>query len=118
VYNADYINPKIELGENTKFSGLVFSNYPYHSDIDYQPYLNISKNATILGSVYWPGKIQLSGEVIGQTYVDAFICKTALGTYRNFIINGTINKLMKENSISLPSFFPSDNSGEIVKWLY
>ena len=120
IYNADYYNPEIICNENSFISGVVFSGYPYHNDIDFQSYLKIENGAHIKGAVYWPGKIQLQGIISGQTYTNSFYYKTALGTYRNYIVNGQIEQLAVSDreTFYIPNCLSSKDPGRIVKWLY
>lgn len=118
VYSADYKPAEINIKEGTTMEGLIYSSYPYSPDFKNQVFLNISSGSKITGSVYWQGKIQLCGSVFGQLYTDSFIYKTPLGTYRNFIVNGSIDQIRKGEDMILPGLFTTTNHGEIAKWLY
>ena len=71
----------------------------------------------INGLIYWPGSIQLNGEISGQIFANSFHIKNAFGYYNNYISNGKISNLAHQQNMVSPDFFENNNTGKIIKWL-
>ncbi|MDB5012336.1 MAG: hypothetical protein JWQ25_538 [Daejeonella sp.] len=112
------IQPKIELGEGTEFSGILFSYEKNRSDL--QTSINLSRNTTVYGEVYVTGyvKLQKPLQVFGKVSCTRFIVQTPTTLYENYLIDVVINrKKLSADYLSSSLFTVKKPKQNILKWL-
>ena len=114
VFN-DEATGKIRISKETTVKGVV----GYFSDLEstnYEAHVLLEAKASVHGSVYCQGNMELKGEVIGSVYTNSFVVHEFGGIYINHIFNGHINseKLPKQ----FAGFSYAHSLKNIAKWLY
>jgi hypothetical protein len=116
--STDIVDKNITIAKGAVFEGIVFSNYPDSYPKQFDLKLSIDEMAEVKGLVVWPGSIDLKGEINGQVHTYEFNHQTPTGYYRNYIVNGRINRSNELTGHFMPSCFNSNISGGILSWLY
>ncbi len=112
--NSEDMEYRLEVGENTFVSGLLFLHEKQFSRR--QGMVAIAEGAIIEGQVFAEGWVELKGEVRGNLSCRKFHLKTPSSVYSNHLLNATINRNR------LPNYFASplvEEGGEevLVKWV-
>lgn len=112
------IQSKLELGEDTRFSGVLFSYEKKRSDL--QTIISLAKNCRVNGEVYATGYIKLERTVNVQGKVTAkrFIMQTPATLYENYLIDFVLNrKLLSKYYLSPYLFKRAGADQKVLKWL-
>ncbi|MCF8715543.1 hypothetical protein JM658_11975 [Joostella atrarenae] len=72
---------------------------PNVSDKESNCLMDIGEGSEVIGEVFCNGPLLLTGKVIGSVYADEFYLKTKSASYKNYLMDGTIN------AEELPVFF-------------
>lgn len=112
------IQSKIELGEGSEFSGILFSYEKSRSGL--QTSINLSRNSTVHGEIYATGYVKLKKplQVFGKVSCTRFIVQTPTTLYENYLIDVVINrKKLSQDYLSSPLFTVKNPKQNILKWL-
>ncbi len=113
--NNDEVSNAIAIEGNSKILG----NVMYIQDIKQdKPSSNliISEDATILGSIYCQGYLDLRGTVAGSVYTEYFMTDTGGSRYINHILDG---KILRNSKSELFCTLPLDKKKKgVVQWMY
>ena len=82
---------RIALGENTNFSGLIFSYEK--ADNPLKPMIEFGKNVKLVGQVYSQGILALNDKtkVDGSVFTSLFLYRNSFTLFENYLINTTID---------------------------
>ncbi|WP_407427533.1 hypothetical protein [Arcticibacter sp.] len=110
--------PKIALGEGSRFSGILFTYEQERSDLQTQ--ISLGKNCKVLGEIHASGFVKLEKPVIieGKVACNRFIIQTPSTLYENYLIDIIINR-SKRSPYYLTSSLLNSTSKEqrVLKWL-
>ncbi|WP_418637464.1 hypothetical protein [Winogradskyella sp.] len=111
----DKATGKISISKDTTVKGVV-GYFSDSEETNYEAQVLLEAKASVYGSVYCQGNMELRGEVIGSVYTNSFVVHEFGGIYINHIFDGHIN------SEKLPKQFVGFSYGHslknIAKWLY
>lgn len=103
------------LGTENSFAGSIFAYSLKYNPKDTK--VIIEENTTIMGQIHADGELTLKGDVTGCVTVNSFSLKTTSGTYKNNLLNATIDR----NSLSEDFLFPltgrEEEQQKILKWV-
>jgi hypothetical protein len=116
--SLDMIDKNIIIATGAVLEGIVYSNYPESYNKQFDLKLSVKEMAKVKGLVVWPGSIDLNGEINGQVHTYEFNHRTPTGYYRNYIVNGRINRSDELTGHFIPGCFSDNNTGGILSWLY
>jgi hypothetical protein len=112
------IQPKIVIGSNTKFSGVLFSHEENKTDL--QTLIRLGKNSLIKGEIHANGLVRMDipVKIHGKVTCKRFIIQTEESLYENYLIDVVINR-SKRNSYYLSGSLFNDNKEDynVMKWL-
>ena len=112
------LQAKIQLGEQTNFSGILFTYEKERSDL--QTLISLEKDCLVKGEIYATGYVKLSRplEVNGKVSAKRFIMQTPATLYENYLIDVVFNrKLLSKYYLSSSLFKREHSEQEILKWL-
>ncbi len=89
---------KITIAKNSKIYGSIVLDAATFDEKEANTVV-IEEDASILGTVYCNGKLQLSGSVTGTVYAHKLSLETKSGTYANTLLNAKID------AVKVPSSF-------------
>lgn len=108
-------NNAITINDFSTVKGVVLFNAEPKTN-NYNPQIEITEQAKVIGEVYCTENIELKGTVKGSVFTNNFIAKQSGSVYQNHIYNGSISvKQLPEEYIGLP--FNNSKKG-VLKWLY
>jgi len=109
--------PKIVLGPNTIFSGIIFSWEEQRSDM--QTMISLGKNSLIKGDVYASGFIKLEKPltVEGRLSCNRFIIQTPVTLYENYLIDITLSRTKRSPYYLNTVLFENKGEQRVLKWL-
>lgn len=95
---------KIVIGkESVLIGGIILSNSNHKTALKSK--VSIDTKATIIGTVYCYGALELKGNVYGSVYADKLYTKTNEATYTNLLMDAKIDiSKLPENFIGIPLF--------------
>lgn len=109
---------KITLGENTTFSGLIFT---YESNPGaMKPMIRLNKNDTIRGQIYSQDALAFKDQVVvdGSVFTKRFLYQNSFTLYENYLINATFNsKALSPYYLASPITPVASKTKEILQWL-
>lgn len=106
----------IEISSNSTIEGGIFLLGNTNNINDNN--LIINENASVIGTVYSKGNIELKGTVFGTVYTNKFILDTGDAKYNNAIKDGIINILdLPKDFVSINLIKNENVSYEILKHL-
>ncbi|MGH1387346.1 hypothetical protein [Kordia sp.] len=111
---------KITIGkESMLIGGIILNNSNHKAAL--KSALLIDEKATVVGTVYCYGAVELKGNVYGSVYADRLNTKTNETSYANLLMNAEINiSKLPESFIGIPLFDTNEahiSSYEAVKEL-
>jgi hypothetical protein len=109
---------KIELGERSDFSGILFSYENERSDL--QTMVSLGKNSIVTGEVYARGLIKMEKPIAvkGKVSCNRFIIQTPTTLYENYLIDITLDRAKRSKYYLGSALFEStDKRMEVLKWL-
>lgn len=109
--NGIYIN----LMNGTHLDGCVFLYQEFKATN--APMLIIGSNAIIQGQAYCPGKVEMSGRIIGSLYANQFQLHTISSYYEDLLFNASIDRLAVSKFISNSLVIPNYQRGKDIEWL-
>jgi hypothetical protein len=112
------VQPKVSLGEGSRFSGLLFTYEKERSNL--QTLISIAKDCIVKGQVYAYGYIKLdkSVSIQGKVYTTRFIMQTPATLYENYLIDVTIDrKALNKYYLSSSMFRLKNEEQKVLKWL-
>ena len=112
------IQPKIEVGEGTEISGVLFSYEKTRSQL--QTSINLARNTTVYGDIYASGNLKLQKplNVFGKVSCRRFLVQTPSTLFENYLIDLVINrKKLSADYLSSPLFTGKNSKQQILKWL-
>lgn len=108
-------NNAITINDFSTVKGVVLFNAEPKTN-NYNPQIEITEEAKVIGEVYCTENIELKGTVKGSVFTNNFIAKQFGSVYQNHINNGSITvKQLPEEYIGL--LFINSKKG-VLKWLY
>lgn len=106
---------KILINEYSTVKGVVlFSSQPKINN--FNPQIELTEQAKVIGEVYCTENIELKGAVYGSVFTNNFITREAGSIYQNHIYNGTIS--VKQLPIEYVGLSFEDSKKGVLKWLY
>lgn len=112
------IQPKIRLGEDSRFSGMLFSYEKGRTEL--QTLISLGKDCLIKGQIYAAGYIKLDKPVTvqGKLYARRFIMQTPATLYENYLIDIILNrKSLSPYYLSTLLLKENQTDQQILKWL-
>jgi hypothetical protein len=109
---------KIELGENTKFNGTIFTYQQKEEDI--LPLISLDKDVMISGQVYSQGmfKYKSNIEVNGSLFTKLFIYQSSFNLMENMLIDAKINtKALSPYYLTSDLIPVAKKKKKILQWL-
>jgi hypothetical protein len=109
---------KITIGENTIFSGIIFTYENEEKPV--KPLITLAKSVKIKGQVYSQGNLQLkdSTEVDGGVFTSRFLYKSSFTQFENYLINTTIDSKALSSYYLTSGLLPfSGKRKKILQWL-
>jgi hypothetical protein len=109
---------KIELGQKSSFSGILFTYESSRSEL--QTIITLGKNSHIKGEVYSTGFIKLDKPVRidGMVTCNRFIIRTQATLFENYLIDVSINRPARSKYYATSMLFTPDTMpGIVLKWL-
>jgi hypothetical protein len=110
--------PKISLGQNSLFAGILFTYERSRSDLQTQ--IALGKNSRIKGEVYASGYVKMERPVTvaGKVSCNRFIIQTATTLYENYLIDITLNRqALSKYYLGSPLFSAAKYEQKVLKWL-
>lgn len=106
---------KIVINDYSTVKGVVlFSSQPKTNN--FNPQIELTEQAKVIGEVYCTENIELKGTVYGSIFTNNFITREAGSIYQNHIYNGMIS--VKQLPIEYVGLSFEDSKKGILKWLY
>lgn len=106
---------KIVINDYSTVKGVVlFNSQPKVNN--FNPQIELTEQAKVIGEVYCTENIELKGEVYGSVFTNNFITREAGSIYQNHIYNGTIS--VKQLPIEYVGLSFEDSKKGVLKWLY
>lgn len=112
------VQPKISLGRNSSFSGILLSYERERSVL--QTKITIGKDAKVQGEIYAVGYIEFEPPVTvyGKLYTKRFVIKRNEVLYENYLIDVVLNrKLLSKYYLSSELLGRKEQGNQILKWL-
>lgn len=112
------IQPKISVGEGSRFSGVLLSYEKKRSQL--QTIISLAKDCKVNGEVYATGYVKLEKMVVvnGKTYARRFIMQTPTTLYENYLIDISLNrKQLSRYYLSSSIFKRGQQNQRILRWL-
>lgn len=112
------IQPKIVLGDDSRFSGVLFTHEPDRSDLQTQ--ISLGKNSKVMGEVYASGFIKLEKPVVieGKATCNRFIIQTPATLYENYLIDISINRKKRSLYYLTSSLLNTSSKDQrVLTWL-
>lgn len=110
---------KINIQENSKISGLVFT-YDKTGSTTLQPLIDLGKNVNVNGNIFSQGFVGLKDGVVikGSVFTNRFLYQSTFTRFENYIINTTINATAL-SKYYLGSDLVSATNGQkkVLQWL-
>ncbi|MXV50383.1 hypothetical protein GS399_05310 [Pedobacter sp. HMF7647] len=109
--------PKLELGRNSVFNGLLVSYEKKHSEL--QTLISLGKGSLVRGEVYATGflKMEKPLEVDGQLTCRRFLIQTPSTLYENYLLDVVLNRRKLSAFYLSSALLAPDGSTGIAKWL-
>lgn len=112
---ASTIQPKIIMGEEGVFKGIVFS-FEILEDLQ-KTFMSIGKNTEVEGQIYSQGFVDFKGIIYGNISCSKFALRTPSSVYENHLLNVTIDAEKLSPFFVGSSMISSSNKKGIIKWL-
>ncbi|MXV15764.1 hypothetical protein [Hufsiella ginkgonis] len=112
------IQPKISLGEDTRFAGILLSREDNRTAL--QTIISIGKQSHIKGEIYATGYLKMQAPVTihGKVSCIRFIMQTPATLYENFLIDITIDRTARSKYYLSSSIFSNEaEEREILQWV-
>jgi cytoskeletal protein CcmA (bactofilin family) len=112
------IQPKIVLGNNAVFEGLLMSYEKKKSAL--QTNITFEKDAKLKGELFCTGVVKLTQGVIlnGKISCNSILMQTQSNLYENYLIDVTLNTMARSSYYVGTRLFGSRNQEKkVVKWL-
>ncbi|NHA02493.1 hypothetical protein G7092_01730 [Mucilaginibacter sp. HC2] len=109
---------KISLGENTQFTGVIFTYEKAKNTLP--PDIILGKNTIVAGQIYAQGTLSLKAgtSIAGNVMTSRFLYKSEITTYENYLINITINSAALSRYYLTSDLTPvSGQQKKILQWL-
>jgi hypothetical protein len=109
---------KISIGENTTFSGLIFTSEKKPGSL--KPMISINKKDTIRGQIYSQDALALKDKAViyGSVFTNRFVYQNSFTLYENYLINTTFNsKNISPYYLASPVTPVASKKKKILKWL-
>lgn len=110
--------PKIALGDNSLFSGILFTYEANRSDLQTQ--VSLGKNSKVVGEIHASGFIKLQKPVTieGKVACTRFIIQTPSTLYENYLIDIIINRNKRSSYYLTSSLLNSTSKNQrVLTWL-
>ncbi len=109
--------PKIELGSDCRFAGIIFTHEKKRSEL--QTVISLGKNAIVKGEIYAAGFIKMEKPVTveGKLSCNRFIIQTPSTLYENYLIDITINRNSRSPYYLSSPLFERKAPNQILRWL-
>ncbi|TKC12048.1 hypothetical protein FA048_00060 [Pedobacter polaris] len=109
--------PKIALGENVNFEGILFTHEEKRSPL--QTIISLGKQNHIKGEVFSTGMVKLEKGVVvdGKIACNRFIMQTPTTLYENFLIDVNFNNKARSRYYLSARLFNTNNENKVLKWL-
>lgn len=106
---------KIEVGENSSVSGLLFANAAPADK--YKNLVDFKKGASLEGTVFVHGFLQMEGKVYGTVLTDFFLYKSVVATYENSLVDAVIDRTKLSPYFISSTLIKIPGKLNIIKWL-
>ena len=106
---------RIEMGENSFVSGLLFANAARADK--YKNSVAFKKGASFEGTVFVHGFLQLEGMVYGTVLTDYFLYKSVVATYENSLVDAVIDRTKLSPDFISSTLIKTPGKLNIIKWL-
>jgi hypothetical protein len=109
---------KITLGNNTDFSGIVFTYEKTENAL--KPLIDVGKNVKLVGQVYSQGILELkdNAEMDGSVFTSRFLYKNSFTLFENYLINTTINSKALSPYYLTGELLPvASKKKKVLQWL-
>lgn len=109
--------PKIALGNQVRFNGIIFSYEDKRSAL--QTMISLGKNTKVKGEVYSTGlfKIEKESSVEGKVSCNRFIMQSPVTLYENFLIDVAFNRKARSEYYLSSPLFKAKKQNKVLKWL-
>lgn len=109
--------PKIELGSDSRFAGIIFTHEKKRSEL--QTVISLGKNAIVKGEIHAAGFIKMEKPVTveGKVSCNRFIIQTPSTLYENYLIDITINRNSRSSYYLSSPLFERKAPNQILRWL-
>lgn len=114
----DKSQARIALGENSSFSGILFTYEKMENAL--KPTISLNKHVKVTGQVYSQGITGLRDftEIDGSIFTSRFLYKSSFTLYENYLINTTLNSKVLSPYYLTSGLLPvSKNKKRILQWL-
>ena len=112
------IQPQIIIGENTRFSGIIFTYDKTEATV--KPLISIEKKVVINGQVYSQGVTELKDttKVAGSIFTEQFYYLNAFTIFQNYLVNTTIDSKALSPYYLTSELLPvAQKRKRILQWL-
>lgn len=109
---------KISLGENTQFTGLIFTYEKNQNSLP--PIILLGKNTVVAGQIYSQGMLSIKAgtNIAGNVMTSRFLYQSDITSYENYLINTTINSRALSRYYLTSDLTPvSGQQKKILQWL-
>lgn len=109
---------KISLGENTRFTGLIFTYEKAKNPL--RPLIALGKNTTVAGQIYSQGTLSIKAgtSIAGNVMTSRFLYQNEITAYENYLINTTIDARALSRYYLISDLSPvSAEQKKILQWL-
>ncbi|MBB6126358.1 hypothetical protein [Mucilaginibacter lappiensis] len=109
---------KISLGENTRFTGFIFTYEKAQNPL--KPLIILSKNSKVSGQIYSQGilSIKAGTDMTGNIMTSRFLYQNDMTAYENYLINTTIDAGALSRYYLTSDLSPiSGQQKKILQWL-
>ncbi|WP_146198827.1 hypothetical protein [Pararcticibacter amylolyticus] len=114
---SDNGQPRIELGSECRFSGVLFSWERKRSEL--QTIISLGKDALVKGEVFATGFVKMAKPLTidGRVACNRFIIQTPSTLYENYLIDITINRKRRSKYYLSSFLFDRKSPKQILQWL-